>query len=416
MYYRLKDHCVLVEGKARGAIYDLDSGRVYSINRGAVEILKACRENSLENLMDVSLDDNKRYLSFLDKLTAKGLGATYSDISVPAQQYRIFPVCEPKLEFIWLELTSSCNNKCLHCYSASGPHTPAGCVPHKRWLELISEARQEGAYAIQLIGGEPLLYSKWRELVIKARQENYELIEVFTNATLVDDDCIDFFKQNNVSVATTIYASNAQTHDKVTLHPGSFKKTMSAIKKILEKDIPLRIASIIMKANEHEVENIMNLYAELGVEQALPDVVRPTGRGDDKDLIPETYTKPPIKPPFFTDPESFVKAQKFHSCLAGRLAITATGDVIPCIFARNQICGNILSSPLTSVLNGHALQQCWGTTKDCITKCQDCEYRYACPDCRPLAQGLDPKKNWQAVPADCLYNPYTGKWEDDKNV
>ena len=411
MYYHLKADSVLIEGKARGAIYDFSSGRVYSINRGAVELLKACESSALEEIMDVNSVDGKRYLSFLDKLTTKGLGAIYNELpsgkgTCPIQPY------QPTLEYIWLELTSACNNRCLHCYSASSPHTAAGCMPHTRWLELITEARLAGAYGIQLIGGEPLLYPRWRELIIKAREENYELIEIFTNATLVDDNCIDFFKQHSVSIATTIYADNSAIHDKVTQHPGSFDKTMSAIQKILAHGVPLRIASIIMKTNEQEAENIVKLLTDLGVEPVPPDVIRPTGRGDNLELLPQAYSKPAIKPPFFTDPETFGKAQHFHSCLAGRLAITSTGDVIPCIFARDQVCGNILNTSLAAILAGQPLTTCWQTTKDCISKCQDCEYRFACADCRPLAQGQDPEKSWQAAPADCSYNPYTGNWED----
>jgi len=415
LQYLLKNDCILVEGRARGALYDLNSGRVYSINQGAVKLLQACQQTALEDIMDPTLAANKPYLLFLDTLTAKGLGATYHG-PAPQQPHKPLPVYQPKLEFVWLELTANCNNRCLHCYSESSPHTSVSPVTHNRWLELIREAREQGADSIQLIGGEPLLYPRWRELVVKAQQENYELIEIFTNATLVDDSCIDFFKQHNVSIATTIYADNALTHDKVTLHRGSFNKTMSAIKKILAKDIPLRIASIIMKANEHEVDNIAKLYTRLGLEPSPPDVIRPTGRGDDEALLPQNYSKPSIKPPFFTDPESFIKAQNFHSCLAGRLAITSAGDVIPCIFARDQICGNILHTSLSSILNSQSLTSCWCTTKDCVTKCKDCEYRYACADCRPLAQSQDPHKNWQATPIDCSYNPYTGKWEDDNNV
>ncbi|SDF50151.1 radical SAM/SPASM domain-containing protein [Sporomusa acidovorans] len=411
MYYSLKEECILVEGKLRGAIYDFASGRVYSVNHGAVEFLKACQDSNLEDFLDITLKENERFLSFLDTLTTKGLGAFY--YGKQAAKQRSLPCKPPKLEYVWFELTSTCNNRCLHCYSASSPEVPAGSLPHSRWLELITEARQEGASGLQLIGGEPLLYPKWRELVLKAREENYELIEIFTNATLINDDCVKFFKEHNVSIATTIYADNAATHDKITLHPGSFEKTMTAINKILAENIPLRIASIIMKANENEAENIMKLCTRLGVEATPPDVVRPTGRGNDQQLLPQVYTKPPIKPPFFTDPESFLNAQSFHSCLAGRLAITATGDVIPCIFAREQICGNILSSDLHTILNGQPLKNCWQTTKDRITKCQDCEYRYACPDCRPLAQNQDPQNSWNAPPADCSYNPYTGSWEDD---
>ena len=413
MYYQLQKHCSLVEGASRGAIYDLQTGKVYSINRGALQLLMACQENTLEDLIDISCPDNQKYLKFFDDLTAKGVGSLYTQL--PAENNNnITPETEPvKLDFLWLELTSKCNNRCLHCYGTCGPITETDdSVPHERWLSLIDEARQAGATAIQLIGGEPLMYDNWRELVIKAKEAGFEFIEIFTNATLVDDKCVTFFKEYGVSVATTIYADCADVHDKVTLHHGSFAKTTAAIEKILAAQIPLRIASIIMKVNENEAEKIMQLCQNLGVEVTPPDVIRPTGRGDDQNLMPTNYSKPPIKPPFYTDAESFAKSKQYHSCLAGKIAVTSTGEVIPCIFARNQVCGNILSQSLEEVLSGRPLKECWETTKDHIDKCKDCEFRYACSDCRPLAQGSDPEKNWLARSTGCSYNPYTGKWEE----
>jgi radical SAM protein with 4Fe4S-binding SPASM domain len=414
LYYRLQDCCKLVEGAKRGAIYNLQTGKVLSINQGALQLLLACQHQALEDVLDVNSPEDKSFVDFLHRLAEMGLGSFY--LAEPAKSAPRTAEEVSTLNFLWLELTSRCNNKCQHCYATSGPCVENDRVPHERWLELITEARAAGATAIQLIGGEPLLYAKWRELIEKAHQEGYEYIEVFTNATLIKDDDIPFFKKYNVHVATTIYADNAEVHDIVTLNPGSFEKTMAAIKKVLAAGVPLRIASILMKANEHEAEKIMKLCSDLGVEVTPPDVVRPTGRGDDKELLPTAYSKPPIKPPFYTDPDSFYKAQKIHSCLAGKIAITASGDVIPCIFARNQICGNILNEPLQSVLSGQSLHRCWHTTKDQIDKCKDCEYRYACTDCRPLAQGSDSEKKWLACSVDCLYNPYTGKWEEDSNT
>lgn len=409
MYYRLKPDCILVEGAARGAIYDLQSGKVYSINKSAVEILKTSQVETLDTLLDVNGVDGKSYISFLDGLTRKNLGSLY--ITDPGEHQSLPRFDVPvQLDFVWLELTSCCNSRCLHCYAASGPTENTDCMSHARWLSLIGEAREAGASAIQFIGGEPLLYPKWQELVIKAQADGYEFIEIFTNATLVDDACVEFFKKYKVNIATTIYADNAEKHDQVTLHKGSFQKTMGAIRKILDAGIPLRIASIIMKANELEVENILKLCQELGVESRDPDVVRPTGRGEDKDLQPEAYSKPPIQPPFYTDPHTFMMAQQYNSCLAGKIAVTSNGDVIPCIFARDQVCGNVLAQSLHEILNGQSLKQCWCTTKDVVEKCQDCEYRYACNDCRPLAQGSDSERRWLSPGCGCSYNPYTGKW------
>ncbi|MCX7780458.1 MAG: radical SAM protein [Negativicutes bacterium] len=410
MFFRLHDHCVLVEGARKGAIYNLETGKVHPINGGALALLKECQSGPLTDILDMEDTDSKPYLDFLQRLTEMGLGSVY--FSAPAPHPPLPEADRPKLEFLWLELTSACNNRCLHCYAASAPDVPPQTMPHERWLSLISEARQAGATAIQLIGGEPLLYPRWRELVIKARDEGYEFIEIFTNATLIDDACIDFFQQHGVHIATTIYADNPEVHDKVTQNPGSFTKTYSAIQKILAAGIPLRIASILMKVNEYEAENIMKLCSELGVQADPPDIVRPTGRGDAKDLLPENYVKPPIKPPFYTDAPTFVRVQRYHPCLAGKIAVLPTGDVIPCIFARNQVCGNIFVSPLTEILSGQSLLSYWCTTKDQVEKCKDCEFRYACADCRPLAQGSDPEKRWLACSTGCSYNPYLGEWEE----
>lgn len=405
-----------MEGAHRGAIYNFHTGKVISINRGALQLLLACQRDVLEDVLDINSSDDKMLIDFLQRLTEMDLGSLFLNEPAAAPMATDSPDEQPKLDFLWLELTSGCNNKCLHCYATSGPCAESDSVPHERWLALISEARAAGATAIQLIGGEPLLYPGWRELVLKAGEEGYDYIEIFTNATLINDNDIAFFSEHKVNIATTIYADNATIHDKVTVNPGSFAKTLGAIEKLLAEKIPLRIASIIMKANEHEVQNIMDLCTKLGVEVTPPDVVRPTGRGDDKELLPTAYTKPPIRPPFYTDPDTFARAHNCHGCLAGKIAVTAGGDVIPCIFARNKVCGNILNTPLEDVLSGRLLQQCWHTTKDCVEKCKDCEYRYACTDCRPLAQGSDSQKRWLACSVDCQYNPYTGKWEEDKNV
>lgn len=407
MYFRLHNHCKLVAGAKRGAIYDLEKGKVVSVNEGAIKLLTACSKNELQDIIDMSAADQPS-IKFLQQLTEKGLGSIYF---IEPEAKEDIPMAEAKLEFLWLELTASCNNTCLHCYAQSGPSEHKDHVAKERWLNLISEARSLGADAVQLIGGEPLMYPGWRDLIIRARQEGYEYIEIFTNATLITNDDIAFFKTNNVRIATTIYADNAAVHDKVTLQPGSFDKTLTNIKKLLAHGIVLRIASIIMKANEDQAENIMKLCAQLGVEVNPPDVVRPTGRGDDQAILPEKYTKLPIKPPFYTDMEAFFKAQQYHSCLAGKIAITASGEVIPCIFARNHSFGSIIQSTLAEIIAGEKLNKCWHTTKDEVERCKDCEYRYACSDCRPLAEGSDPEKRWLACSQGCSYNPYKGLWE-----
>lgn len=412
MFYQLYDHCKLVTGKARGAIYDFHSGKVYSINKAAVDLIQYFQQNQAFPALN---EAPPAQAQFLDALTKKSLGGLYLTKPVPSTSpIETKPILQ--LDFAWLELTSRCNSRCLHCYTSStSQESSEKQVSPERWLSLISELRNTGCSALQFIGGEPLLYPHWRDLVKKAVDEKFDLIEVFTNATLLNDEILDFFATHQIHIATTLYANNAEVHDLVTQNKGSFEKTIQAIKKILAKQIPLRIASILMKTNEHEGENIMELCKSLGINAAPPDVVRPTGRGDNQDLVPTFYQKPPIQPPFFTTKSEFELAQFFHPCLAGKIVITTAGDVLPCIFSRNFSYGNILNTPISEILNQTKLKECWQTTKDKIKKCKDCEYRYACPDCRPLAQDQSLNQDWYAAPNDCSYDPTTGLWQGKNN-
>jgi MoaA/NifB/PqqE/SkfB family radical SAM enzyme len=363
LYYQLQNHCALVEGRARGAVYDFKEGKVLSINKSAAEFLLKCRNEKISDIIDADLPQNEKYLKFLDSLSAKGIGSFYSvrqeGGSIEEKERRFLENdCQnpPKLDFLWLELTNACNNRCLHCYSESSPVSSKNSLPHERWLSLITEAKNAGATAIQFIGGEPLLYPKWKSLALKACEENYGLIEIFTNATLITDDDIEFFKAHNISIATTIYADNSHVHDAVTLNSGSFTKTMDAVEKILAKGVALRVASVIMRANEDQAENVLALCQRLGVEGGPPDVVRPGGRGSNDDILPLFYQKPPIKPPFQTDEISFFQARKYHSCLCGKIAVTTSGDVIPCIFARGRVCANVAAVPLADALESILLK------------------------------------------------------------
>ena len=73
MYYCLHNHCKLVKGALRAAIYDLKTGKVHSINAGAFQLLNACQDKTIEDLWDITHPDNFTYMEFLNNLTTKDL-------------------------------------------------------------------------------------------------------------------------------------------------------------------------------------------------------------------------------------------------------------------------------------------------------------------------------------------------------
>ena len=70
---------------------------------------------------------------------------------------------EPGLRLAWLELTSRCNLRCVHCYEEAGD-TRREEMPREEWERVVSELAALGCSAVQLTGGEPLLRDDVLEL------------------------------------------------------------------------------------------------------------------------------------------------------------------------------------------------------------------------------------------------------------
>ncbi|MCP5103000.1 MAG: hypothetical protein GY950_06465 [bacterium] len=80
---------------------------------------------------------------------------------------------------------------------------------------------------------------------------------------------------------------------------------------------------------------------------------------------------------------------------------------MPCIMQRDDPSGNVKEIPLKDIINGE-LQKYWSLSRDKISVCKDCEYRFVCKDCRPVSYG--PTGQLEAKDPNCLYDPYKGKF------
>lgn len=105
---------------------------------------------------------------------------------------------------------------------------------------------------------------------------------------------------------------------------------------------------------------------------------------------------------------SFSEFRKFNSCLNCKISIDSNGEIKNCPSFKESF-GNISSSSLVEVLNDTNFQKLWHISKDKISVCKECEYRYICVDCRAFLEEPD---NICSKPLKCGYNPSTGKWSD----
>lgn len=398
----LKKNCEYVTGAKNAAIYDLNTGKVFAINEEGRIIL--------DGAFKTGIVDTPFAADYVQALLEADVMTYDEQFSEP------LPEPSPVLTYVWLELTEACNLRCIHCYGQWGYPEKAARRTVSQWKQTLDAVFNYGCRGVQLIGGEPLAHHDFLEILAYAKAIGMKTIDVFSNGTLINEEIIKHLKQAQASVRVSIYGYNPETHDKITNVPGSFEKSIAALKLLKEADIPTTIAVILMRENQTIFPEIKQFIESLGFPCDKYDTIRKTCGGSqqchqitDVEVLKGRYL---TEADFDTSVKTFQYNKHWNSCWFGKIAITAKGEVIPCIFARESVLGNIDTDPADTIRDN--VLKAWGITKDDVKICKDCEYRYSCHDCRPLAAGLleDPLGKYPR----CCYDPIEGIWRPIEDV
>ena len=408
-FFFLSDGKVLVDGAKNSIVLDLADSKIYRLNASAKRIIqlgeKGLKVGETTEKLSADIEASEVY-SFLDELSGKGL----IQISPSSKKQCIEEKPCFGLDFLWIEVTSRCNLHCVHCYAEASEKMQLDGLSSNEIKKVISQAAELGCRRLQFTGGEATLRKDLKNLIEHAKTEGFEFIEIFTNGTLLEEDMIKFLAEKGIHVALSIYSYRPETHDAITKVKGSYERTIGSLKLLLAYGVSTRCAIVAMKQNEEELDGTTHYLAKLGVLDRSPDPIRPSGRGKTMDNVPEKYMRRFMrtKPVFLVSQKTYYRNRQMNSCWFGKLAITNSGDVLPCVFSRDQIAGNVKEQDLANIVKSERMMNFWTLTKDKIEKCKDCEYRYVCEDCRPLAYGFE--NNLFGKSPRCTYDPYSGEW------
>ena len=399
--FSFAENVYCVEGATGACIYNMSNLKLYRCDKASVELLHRVIKQSGESGTLTTEEAN-----FLNQMLDESLVVENADFFNNGDISNLGRLLEePKVTFVWIEVTDKCNLKCRHCYAESTP-TRNHIMSQEDFKYTIDNLVASKIKKIQLIGGEPLVLGDLLKQMIEYASGKFELLEVYTNGTLLTDGWIDFFKKHNVRVALSLYSYEDKYHDYVTQLKGCHKKTTEAIKKLIDAEIPYRTAAVLMK----DVE--IGEQKEVQYSIMKKDVVRMSGRGNIKLLDKNLIQKRLITKDTFSNKinASLVyRNLKGHNCFARRVYISYDLIIYPCVMERRVNHGK---------LHGGNLYECIDTNiqqfgKNQIAECKMCEYRYCCHDCRPdsLEEKAYDKKPWY-----CTYNPLLGVWDDKTAV
>lgn len=97
-----------------------------------------------------------------------------------------------------------------------------------------------------------------------------------------------------------------------------------------------------------------------------------------------------------------------NGCLYKKVTIDKEGNIKNCPSMKKKY-GNIKNAFIENIIKQDEFQFFGNIKKDEIAVCQDCEFRYACTDCRAFLQD---SSDVYSKPLKCGYNPETCVWED----
>jgi SPASM domain peptide maturase of grasp-with-spasm system len=105
---------------------------------------------------------------------------------------------------------------------------------------------------------------------------------------------------------------------------------------------------------------------------------------------------------------AYLKMKNVNGCLASKIAIDERGRVKNCPSLTKEY-GAVENADFSEIFTSSVFKVIGNVSKDGINGCRDCEYRYCCSDCRAfLSDESDP----MSKPGKCLYDPYTGNWQE----
>lgn len=394
----LGPHIVIVPGPSAAGVYDLDSGEFHRVTLDAGRVLKSC--DGLRPLQDRSASEQ----AFIVEAARRGLIALRDSASHTTRTELadvIRPLRPPR--FAWVEITSKCNQQCLHCFLGEdlnrSPH-----VPVDRLKAYADELCELGVRQVVISGGEPTLHPAFEEIISYFAAKSFSL-SVLTNGSYKKIfKYIDLFRRFDV-VAKIPLLGWESSHDRMTGLMGSFERAVDAIKTFVANGVRVQVGSTITAINEGDVERITAFVQELGVSIEFSPVFLVGFARDNKSaLVPDSMarvisvcqscnecgTDKSKSPSKLEKRESGDYAAvdlhgyltSHHECGQKILAVLADGMVTPCLLLREKEhrIGSAHSNSLTEIVQGKIDRTAFDYSMhlDRIPGCNECEARFVC--------------------------------------
>lgn len=177
-----------------------------------------------------------------------------------------------------IEVTHRCPLTCAHCYN-NLPMNDAGARAGEMTLDehrhVIDELAELGCLWLLYTGGEIFARADFLDIYRHARHAGM-FITLFTNATLITDHVADALAAAPpFDIEVTLYGATQKTYEALTGIPGSYERCMRGIERLVERKLPLKLKTVGVTINRHEIRLMREIAERLGVHFKFDPMINP---------------------------------------------------------------------------------------------------------------------------------------------
>jgi len=183
---------------------------------------------------------------------------------------------------VYWETTQACALACRHCRAEAVPTPHPMELKFDEGVELLRQIREFGDPVPQLIltGGDPLVRADLYDLIDQARHLGIGVSITPAATPALTRDVLVRFKQHSVEgLGLSLDGSTAVRHDSIRGVPGTFDRTVQAMRWAQELEMPVQVNTLVAADTSGDLRAIYELLKPLGVARWSLFFLISVGRG-----------------------------------------------------------------------------------------------------------------------------------------
>lgn len=317
--------------------------------------------------------------------------------------YRKSIINNPPLRNLFLELTSRCNENCIHCGSRCSENTNPDELSLEQYKKILDDIKCDfdiSKIKLDITGGEPLLRKDFFDIMDYANKLGY-IWGMTSNGVLISDEVAHKLHKCGMRTIAVSIDGLEDTHDILRGRKGAFKSSMEGINALIRNGNfeHIQITTVVNHKNINQLPQMFEIFKNIDITSWRIINIEPMGRAKDHPELALTNDEYKYMFDFICEKRmqgyhltygcshflgleyERVVRDWYFLCNAGlyTASITSTGDIVACLDIEKRpelVQGNILTDKFKDVWNSKfkIFRKDLSCSNEKCSTCPECEF------------------------------------------